>query len=132
MENKCICTWLDQMANDPNVPITYLELSGRYAFQYTPRKNVYNTLYMDYCPNCGGKVFESNKEVLIPEEELKRLKSLTGNIKTVEDAVKVLGKPDHKETSTTVSYEWQNHSELAIIEGFELHPGQFFINLQKK
>ena len=132
MENKCTCGWLDEMVNDPNVPITYSQNLKEYAFEYSPRKNVCNSLRIDYCPSCGGRVFKPNKKYSISEKESANLRKLTAKILTFKDAVQFLGEPNHKRTCTTITFEWRSHSKTAVIEGTEIHPNKFFINFRKK
>ena len=132
MKAKCACGWLDEMVNDPNVPIKYSEHLKEYVFEYSPRKNVYNFLRIDYCPSCGGKALGLNTKCLIPEKELANLRKLTGKISTFKDAVKVLGKPDYERACNTTTYEWHSHSRTVIIDGLELHPNKFFVNFRKK
>lgn len=130
MEDKCKCPWISSMVNDPNVPIEYSEKVKKFLFKYNPRKNVYNFLYIYYCPCCGGKLTSLNKKDIIPEKELKRLKAVTEKILTPKDALGILGKPDYKQENGV--YEWHSHSKTAVIEGKEFHPNKFFLNFRKK
>jgi len=49
-----------------------------------------------HCPFCGGRTPESRRDTLfasVPNEEYEHLHALTAGVKSVEDAIRVLGNP---------------------------------------
>ena len=128
-EKKCKCGYLGHSANDPTSPIEYSERTKKYSFKYSPKKNVYNWLYIDYCPSCGGRAPKSKKNI-IPKKEMVWLQKLTKNISTIDDAIKILGKPDRDSTSRDLS--WDSHSKIATINISGLGIKNIFIYFEKK
>jgi len=101
-EQSCVCRYLTNAAADPQSPIVF-----------DPRLNEYNFVYPDpcadgtcgvgnaslriyHCPFCGGAAPASKRHLLfaiISPEEQQRLDPLLAEIKSVEDAFRVLGAP---------------------------------------
>jgi len=89
----CNCNWPRDVSAEPDNSIRLDEATGEYQF-ITPRGGAL-TIY--HCPFCGGVMPRSRRADLfayITEAELQRLDRLTRDIKTVDDAVRALGRPD--------------------------------------
>jgi hypothetical protein len=90
----CRCPWLQNAASEPQVPVRFEEKFGEY--QVERRDGGY--LVIRHCPWCGGAAPSKRASLFatIPNTELRRLGRLTANLKTVEDALAHLGKPDDR------------------------------------
>jgi len=123
-EISCQCRFLQNAANDPDLPIILDELTGEFQFKYDERhrslfkkfsraifghEDTDATLVIYHCPFCGGAAPESKRHLLfevIPHEEESRLSELLKSIKTIDNAISQLGLPDldgHLETKTPES-----------------------------
>jgi hypothetical protein len=121
-EQACSCGYLEQSANDPALPIKYDPHLNEYHFWYhspcgdneCEQRNASLVIY--HCPFCGGAAPESKRALLfavIPPEEERRLCKMLGQLKTIDEAIQVLGPPDedmpygwterHPETEETAS-----------------------------
>lgn len=103
-EQSCACHYLAHAADDPRSPIVFDPKLNEYNFEYTSPCSdeacavgkAYLRIY--HCPFCGGAAPESKRNLLfavISPEEQRRLNELLSGIKSVEDAFRVLGTPDH-------------------------------------
>ncbi len=108
----CECRYLQDAADDPDLPIMFDESTGEYQFQYYEQnptrlqhlsRVIWNTkpqhamLVIYHCPFCGGAAPKSKRHLLfetIPRDEESRLAELLQNIKTIDDAIEQLGQPD--------------------------------------
>lgn len=91
----CDCGWFEQAARDPDCSV-----------EFDPMLNEYNlktanggSMRMYHCPFCAGRAPESLRCQMfaeIPLSETHRLRALTREIKTEEDALRVLGQPKHR------------------------------------
>ena len=92
--NPCKCRWLERMSSEPDEPISFDDASGEYHI--TKPRGGYLVIY--HCPFCGGAAPLSRRHELfadISDAEVERLRRVTARVKTVQQAIKVLGKPDH-------------------------------------
>jgi hypothetical protein len=102
-EVSCTCNYLADSAADPNTPIRYDPEVNEYAIVYSWGTDGYGSMCIYHCPFCGGRTPESRRDTLfavVPNEEYERLHALTAGIKSVEDAVRVLGTPSRDEATT--------------------------------
>ncbi len=114
-QKPCKCGYLQRAADDPSSPIVFDPELNEYNFEYPdPELNEYSfedpspcgdgaregtkaTLRMYHCPFCGGAAPESKRELLfavISAKEQRRLYELLDGIKTIDEAIRVLGPPD--------------------------------------
>jgi len=144
-ETLCSCNYLQDAADNSSNPIQFEPQSSEYQFVYG---NCMLVIY--HCPFCGGAAPESQRELLfaqIPEAEEERLAKLLFGIETMDDALRLLGKPDFEETSSGRLPERENappqiehHRELryyhlsdcAEVWLTERRDGQMFWQLQGK
>jgi hypothetical protein len=89
----CKCRSLQMSASHPEKPISFDKRMNEYHINYG--NGGYLMVY--HCPFCGGAAPKSRRGkffAVIPEREDKRLFELTKDIKTMEEAIAKLGKPD--------------------------------------
>lgn len=102
-EIPCSCKFLGDSAADPNTPIRYDPELNEYSIIYSWGAEGYGSMCIYHCPFCGGRTPESRREDLftaVPESEYERLRALTTGIKSVDDAIRILGNPTRDEPST--------------------------------
>jgi hypothetical protein len=90
----CHCDRLDEAADDPNYAIVFDESTNEYQLESRDGRGHY---VIFHCPSCGGRTPASRRERLFAKpsrEELQRLKELTKDIRTIEDALRILGTPE--------------------------------------
>ena len=95
-DTPCSCKYLENSAADPNTPIRYDPELNEYNFVHSFENKSFGSIRIYHCPFCGGLVPESTRDKLfavVPEVENARLRSLTSGIRSVEDALQVLGTP---------------------------------------
>lgn len=102
-EEPCACGDLERSADDPRSPIVFDAELNEYNLEYTspcgdgtcaPGKG---SLRLYHCPLCGGAAPESKRDLLfavIPLDEQRRLNGLLAGVRSIEDALRVLGPPD--------------------------------------
>ncbi len=100
----CHCDSLDEAADDPNCAIIFDETMNEYHLESRDGRG---HSIVRHCPFCGGRTPASRRERLFakpPREEFQRLKELTKDIHTIDDALRILGTPGwdnpHGATST--------------------------------
>jgi hypothetical protein len=96
-EAPCTCKFLEGQAAHPKLPIRFNAKFNEYyiAGGTTEEDRVEVIIY--HCPFCGGAAPESKRGEYftdVPEQEARRLWTLLGGVKSVEDAFRVLGAPD--------------------------------------
>jgi hypothetical protein len=87
----CTCGYLEQSANDPDIPIDFEEQTSEYRLNY---KNGWLIIY--HCPFCGGMAPELRRKplyVAIPSVEKKRLADLLSPIESLQQAIDIFGPP---------------------------------------
>lgn len=103
-EQLCGCQYLADAAADPQSPIVFDPKLNEYNFEYPDpccdegSAAGKASLRIYHCPFCGGAAPKSKRALLfavISEEEQRRLNQILTGIKSVEDAYRVLGTPDH-------------------------------------
>lgn len=76
-----------------------------------------------HCPFCGGAAPESKRDLLfgvITAEEEGRLKELLRGIKSLDDAVRVLGVPDRDEPHAVTQRAPEDNGKPPVTENFRL------------
>ncbi|WP_455212341.1 DUF6980 family protein [Kaarinaea lacus] len=141
----CTCDWLKNAAEDARFPIEYDRESNEFKLccQLDDGEIGYTVLH--YCPFCGGKAPDVRKAqsfAQLSEQEFLRLQELTQQIKSIEDAFRILGKPEIGEPELTQaeqellqaarSLTYQNVSESATIHITEYEQGNIRIVIQEK
>lgn len=91
----CECNVVPDAAAEPDVPIVFDETTGEYHLITRPDGSGHMVLY--YCFFCGGRLPESRRGELfahITNAELTRLKSLTREITSIDEVLRLFGEPD--------------------------------------
>ena len=91
----CDCRTLDRIVDEPEIPIFFSARTNEYRLVYG--ENSEGAMLVYYCPFCGGRMPDSRRDRLfarITHAEMQRLKNLTRDIKTIDDAIRILGEPD--------------------------------------
>jgi hypothetical protein len=103
-EQLCACQYLADAAADPQAPIVFDPKLNEYNFEYPSPCSDEGcavgkaSLRIYHCPFCGGAAPKSKRDLLfagISPKEQRRLNGLLTGIKSMEDAFRVLGPPDH-------------------------------------
>ncbi len=97
-EQACTCSYLQHAAEDPDNPIVFHERTGEFQFTFQePDHEGRSMLVIYHCPFCGGTAPESKRALLfavIPRSEEERLEEILAPIRTIQDALALLGTPD--------------------------------------
>ena len=106
-DEPCSCKYLQRAADDPRVPIIFDDSTGEYQYTYQePKSSGLSTLIIYHCPFCGGTAPASKRHLLFhvisPEEE-ERLAAIITPIRSIADALKILGKPDDDNPTGIIS-----------------------------
>ena len=95
-EIECECRYLELAADDEQLPVEFVQLTGQYIFS-CPNSKYSNGMIIYHCPFCGGAAPKSKAEKLfetISDREEQRLAETLGKLQTIDDALNRLGKPD--------------------------------------
>ena len=98
--HPCECDYLQRAAENEHMPIRFDSDTGEYQFFQNGASGV-----IRHCPSCGGAAPESQREKLfatIPRSEEGRLAKILDPIKTISDAIEILGQPDFDDWSKTI------------------------------
>ncbi len=92
----CDCGTLQQAADNPDLPIEFDARTNEFqiVFDVNGRKGHFN---LWHCPLCGGKAPESKRHLLfatISNDERFRLREIINPLKTLDEVLASLGKPD--------------------------------------
>jgi hypothetical protein len=108
----CECKYLQRAADDPDVPIVFDQRTNEYHYRYQePSSAVPANLMIYHCPFCGGAAPVSKRPSLfhvVSSEEQSRLVELLEPFCSIQELVKVLGKPD----DDTPAGMWEKQYEL--------------------
>jgi len=100
-EVPCTCNALQFSADQKHSPVTFDESLNEYHFVYPdPTGKGNGSLMIYHCFFCGGTAPESKRKrqfAVIDFGEKVRLDKLVKDIKTINDAISVLGEPDRDE-----------------------------------
>lgn len=97
----CKCRWAQDVIAEPDNAVAFDSETNEY--QFLTRKG--GSLVIYHCPFCGGVMPRSKRADLfayITEAERQKLAKLTSTLKSVADAVRVLGKPAYDEPTGRV------------------------------
>lgn len=136
----CSCEWLKNAAADERFPIEYDVESNQFKLRCELGDGELGYTVMHFCPFCGGKAPDVKKEqnfAQLSEQELLRLQELTRQIKSIEDAFRILGEPqlaqvEQEFLEAARSLTYQNISEAATIHITEYGQGDVRIVFQEK
>ena len=146
----CTCDWLKNAADDARFPVEYDQESNEFKLCCQLENGEMGYTVLHYCPFCGGKAPDIRKEQTftdISEQEFLRLQELTQQINSIEDAFRILGKPelgepalgelqlaraDQELLEVARSLTYQNLSESAVIHITEDEQGNIRIVIQEK
>jgi hypothetical protein len=90
---ECDCRTLERLVKEPEIPVTFDAALNEYHIQTSGGGHV--VIY--HCPHCGCHMPKSRRGELfmrISYAEQDRLRSVVQDIKTVDDALALLGPPD--------------------------------------
>ncbi len=90
----CVCKFLQRTAAEPGEPIVFDQSVSEYHIT-RPRGGHW---IIFHCPQCGGAAPQSTRRELfawVTSAEVDRLEELTRDLKTVDEAIRALGKPAH-------------------------------------
>ena len=103
----CECGVLEGAAEDVANPIIFDSKLNEYQLAYeSPKGRAKMMIY--FCPFCGGKAPASNRSrffARVTDEEYQRLRNLTSSIKTINDAIEILGPPEVDSYEEVISPE---------------------------
>jgi hypothetical protein len=147
----CHCDWLKNAANDERFPVEYDRQNNTFKLQCQLGEGQLGYAVLHYCPFCGGRAPDIRKEKTfthISEQEHQRLQQLTQQIKSIEDAFRILGEPQMMDPPSFLetrlsqaendmlraarSLTYQNVSETAIVHITEYEQGNISIVFQEK
>ena len=144
----CTCDWLKNAADDPRFPIEYDPQKNEFKLCCQLEGGEIGYTVLHFCPFCGGKAPDIRKEqsfTQLSEQEFLRLQELTRQIKSIEDAFRILGEPELGEPElgepefgesellqAARSLTYQNLSETATIHITEYEQGNVRIVIQEK
>jgi hypothetical protein len=92
----CTCDLIPRLAREPDVPIVFDDAMHEFHLVFGHESRSRATIY--HCFSCGGAMPKSRREehfATITDTETIRLKALTKAIRSLEDAIKQFGPPDH-------------------------------------
>jgi len=116
----CDCRTLDRAADEPANPIIFSARTNEYQLVYGDDDNQAGML-LYYCPFCGGRTPDSQRDRLfsrITMAETDRLKELTRGIKTIDDAIRVLGEPDTDVPDGVTVVTDESETEPARVQSY--------------
>lgn len=104
-DQECSCNYLRNAAEDPDNPIIFETRTNEYQFTYQHGDEEGRAMLVIYhCPFCGGTAPRSKRALLfaaISQAEEFRLAEKLEPIKTLADAIAILGEPDYDGYSTS-------------------------------
>jgi hypothetical protein len=136
----CTCDWLKNAADDARFPIEYDRQTNQFKLCCQLGGGEVGYTVLHFCPFCGCKAPDIRKEQLfteISEQEFLRLRELTRQISSIEDAFRILGEPEllgseQELLDAARSLTYQHLSESATIHIIEYENGNVRIVIQEK
>ena len=92
----CDCGILEEAADNPYLPIEFNESLNEFHLVYNVNGGEGRFTFW-HCPLCGGRAPESKRALMFKKltvEERSRLVELTKHLKTLDEVISSLGKPD--------------------------------------
>jgi hypothetical protein len=92
----CVCGVIERATDEPDIPIIFDKMTNEFQLKCGP-ENRRRSITLYYCYFCGGRMPESRRDQLfarVTVSEEHRLRELAKEIKTIDDAIRILGKPD--------------------------------------
>jgi hypothetical protein len=111
--SPCECGVLEKAAEDAANPIIFDVELNEYQLEYEPPKGRAKMMIY-FCPFCGGKAPASKRDrffARVTDEEYQRLRNLTKNIKTINDAIELFGVPEVDSYEEVISPEKKDTPE---------------------
>jgi hypothetical protein len=99
-EASCTCRFLEDNAANPDTPVRFDPDLNEYSIVWSAGEG-YGAMMIYHCPFCGGRTPKSRRDQLFAEvsdSEYQRLHELTANVASVDDALRILGKPSREES----------------------------------
>ena len=96
-ESPCACGFLERAAQDRRLPIRLDSKTNEYHVRSNGTHGTVIDMVIYHCPFCGGAAPESTRSrsfANIDDVESTRLQNLVRDIKSADDALKMLGRPD--------------------------------------
>lgn len=149
-QRHCVCNWLLEAMEDPRFPVEYDSETNQFKLICRLSENEVGYTVLHYCPLCGGKAPDIRQQQLfaqMSQQELNRLQALTNEIKSIEDALRILGEPemDVPQTAQSALMEeeeemeefmrsltYENLSETAVVHITDFANGHVRIVFQEK
>ena len=133
---QCTCGFLERVVAEPGIPIVFDERTNEYHVVHNAKDRGGHTIIY-HCPFCGGAAPRSKRGSLfatITSDEARRLHELASGLRTINDAITRLGKPDEdhdpgmtvhtkgsaSEPPKVVSYRLLRYTHLSKVANVEL------------
>lgn len=125
----CRCGYLQEQADDPRSAIVFDRELNEYNYVYPCApgdgdcEGATSMLRIYHCPFCGGAAPESKRDLLfavITAEEEERLTELLRGIRSLDDAVRMLGPPDRDEPHAITQRMPEKSGKPPAIESFRM------------
>jgi hypothetical protein len=118
--DPCSCGVLENFANDPELPIAFDKFTNEFhILRHGEDARSGHIIYR--CFNCGGLPPASIRAELfhlVPIMETQRLATLCKDIRTLDDAIHILGKPDFDFVGGVKTMSAPKFDEAQVIEPF--------------
>jgi hypothetical protein len=117
----CDCVVLDMAADEPDTPIVFDDRTNEYQLVHGKDNGGHMVFY--YCPFCGGRTPDTRRGRLfarITLAEMQRLKELTRDIRTIDDAIRILGEPDADIPDGETSWTDDSETEPTQIKSYRM------------
>lgn len=142
----CGCHWLEREADEPLSPVEFDPVFNEYHF----KRHDGGTMMIYHCPFCGGAAPKSKRAqmfAVITEQEQERLTELTGALRTLDEVMNALGKPDLDAPASSMVLEsdgnpprvdlhrqlrYEHLSDTASVVVREIESGRVSITFQGK
>jgi hypothetical protein len=93
---QCACDTVYRMAQEPDVPLAFDQSTNEYHLVFGVERSGRAVIY--FCFSCGGALPNSRRAQLfavLTSAETRRLRVLTRDLRSIDDAIRKLGPPDH-------------------------------------
>ncbi len=124
-DQPCTCGSLQRAAEEPSNPIVFDATMNEYRLKHFDLEGTgqhgYGVIY--HSVFCGGAAPRSQRGtffVQITTAETRRLKALASGLRTVEDAIAKLGKPDEDHPTGMTTQSPATDTEPSIVRSYRL------------